>query len=162
MNNTVNQSARGKAGPTERRRQLIVWSIMGSAVLLGAVMGFLGFDTNTTVLSRDNPISPLWVAGLLALTMWASVFYWRQIDEAARAAHEKAFLWGGSVGMLVALWGMLCASTLDRLWPLNGAMQRWAEAVSWEVVLAGGVGFTLLSILTGYGAAWVLFWWRAR
>ena len=101
---------------TRRKRQLL-WSyglIMLAAMAVAGALGIAaGYLENVKdppawlIAARDVFNFPWWpavlMAALLAYALWWSLAYWRQLDELARAAHERAWFWGGSIAMGVAL-----------------------------------------------------------
>ena len=91
---------------------------------------------------------------LAPLMIFASVIYWRNIDEAAREAHKFAWFWGGSGSILLAApLAMLIGD--DRLMALAGphTPSEW---------VAIGVFSLLVIQLTGYVLVWAIWWLRQR
>src|SRR5690606_9718567 len=99
-----------------------------------------------------------WIpAGGLALAMvfGAALFVpaWNRLDEAVRTAHQWAWFWGGSAGMVVAviLMPFVLAGDVD-LSSGGGPGQTAVNAI---------FAFVLLQ-LAGYGVACSLWWLRRR
>jgi hypothetical protein len=138
----------------QARRQAIAQRALVGCCLLGAICGF-GFalvnDAGLVVSPVLIGVGCLILAPVLTI---ASLIYWRNIDEAAREAHKFAWLWGGSVAMLVVL----------ALAYLVGD----ARLVAWmgERSPSGWVLFGVLSLTTaqliGYGLVWAGWWLRQR
>jgi len=101
--------------------------------------------------------SPWITAGGLAVAMAAGTFLfvpaWNRVDEAVRTAHQWAWFWGGSAGMMVAV--VLMPFVLSGQVDLSSGGDPGQTAVN--AVFA----FVLLQ-LVGYGVAWALWWLRRR
>jgi hypothetical protein len=90
---------------------------------------------------------------LLVATPYMLV-WWKKVDEAVKEAHKWAWFWGGSVGMMLAIWvatinaftqGVLVTGALTGLGLENHALEV-------------GVMGTIILMSYGYIGAWV-FWW---
>ena len=135
----------------EQRHRLKVMVIFAVSILAGVGLGMLTI--------ADPGGAPLWMlpataAAVLGLALVLTVYYWRQLDETARAAHLEAFFWGGLVGMSLAL---IAAAGLyayrDEI-AFPGGSAAGAAALG----LYGG----MLCIIVGYSLAWVIWWLRRR
>lgn len=128
-----------------------------TAVLLVALAAGLIAGAGTGLLALiPGPLGTLLTVGVLALAMAcvfaAVVWWWRGIDEAARAAHKWAWWWGGTAGMVV---GAVALMTLT----LRGeALVGQSPAAA----MATGMLAMLLLPVLGYSAAWVFWWLRNR
>ncbi|ADG11332.1 hypothetical protein B7G68_14775 [Caulobacter segnis] len=138
----------------QARRQTNAQRALVGCCILGAICG-AGYQLLNDIGGGVSPtmfgIAFAIFAPLLGI---ASVVYWRNIDEAAREAHKFAWLWGGSVAMLVVL--ALAFLVGD------------ARLVAWmgERSPSGWVMFGVLSLTTaqmiGYGLVWAGWWLRQR
>lgn len=168
MSNTVDRPQSEKER-RKRRLQLQYIAVLVIGFAFSVATGFIvgstdGEGANAVpawmLTLREVAISPwLWLAVMLALMGWAVVWtlaYWRQLDELARAAHERAWFWGGSAGKAVGLSAVLIASATPPLRDLT-----FPGVTPMELVALGAFGVTML-MLIGYGVAWAIIWWRAR
>jgi hypothetical protein len=156
-----------------RKRGLIVQYLL---VLVAAVLvsGLLGFGAGVLDgyidhadsappwmgVVRDSLASP-WLLGvafvaIFAWAMWWALAYWRQIDELARAAHERAWFWGGSAAMALGLSALMIASVVPPFCNMT-----FPDLTPMQLITAGAVSLTGLMML-GYGVVWAFIWWRAR
>lgn len=127
---------------------------MGVAAVIGVVAGVGG------AIFGDQP-GPLGLALTLLCygasmlgAMLVALWWWRDIDEAAKEAHKWAWWWGGCSGM--ALGGVLLMTALARseVAPL--------QADDTGALFAGGIMVLLLFQIIGYGIAWAVWWLKHR
>lgn len=122
------------------------------ALLLGAVFG-AGLGVARALLGP----SPWILAGGLALAMLAAAALfapaWSRVDEAVRTAHQWAWFWGGSAGLMVAvaLMPLVRAGTVDL-----------SAGGSPEEAAVNAMAALVLLQLVGYGVAWAIWWLRRR
>ena len=106
------------------------------------------------------PLPPAAAIGVtvvvLGLVTWASFYCWTLMDEAQREAHKWAWYWGGSLGLMVGLVGVMVALRID---------PHLAEAInpkgSSKAFVELGLWAAATSTLIGYGVAWAA-WWMTR
>ena len=100
-----------------------------------------------------------WLVLLLSLpvAVWLTLLYWRRIDEAAREAQKTAWFWGGSVGALLGLAGVVSWASDD---PTLGGFLA-ADASPALLVQSGAIG-VLVGQTAGFFIAWAIWWWRMR
>lgn len=91
---------------------------------------------------------------IVVALFWASIIYWRNLDEAAREAHKFAWFWGATSGMLAML-PIAALVSPERLVAVLG--QRGPA----EWVAVGFVSL-LIAQLVGYGLVWAGWWLRQR
>src|SRR5690606_37220259 len=96
------------------------------------------------------------MAVAMAVAFAATIWWWRGIDEAARAAHKWAWWWGGSSGMAVGAILLLTLAVRD-----DGSTSADVGLSAPELV-AGGMGTILLFQLAGYSVAWAAWWLKHR
>lgn len=138
----MNAVARPPRSPSVLRMLLITAALGAAAsVGLGAARAWLG-------------PSPWLTAGAAAalFVVLAILFMpaWRRVDEAVRTAHQWAWFWGGSAGLVAAV--VLGPFVLESSHSLS------PEAAG---VAVGAMGVILLQMV-GYGVAWALWWLRRR
>lgn len=100
--------------------------------------------------------------GLSAVLLgWAAVIslvvvrYWRLIDEAAREAQKSAWLWGGLIGMCLALVGL-------KLNPLGVVDLIVPAGLDRASLLNRGAWILAFAQLAGFLLTWAFWWWRRR
>lgn len=135
-------------------RQSLALKILVGAGILGGVVG-----AGSTMLDEMGVTVPeplLFGASLVAVValFWVSVVYWRNIDEAARAAHTFAWFWGGA-GAILAILPICVLVSSERLVAVLGPR----DPLEWATL-----GFvSLLTVqLVGYGLVWAGWWLRQR
>ena len=96
------------------------------------------------------------IAATVALSMtvglWASLKWWKGLDEAAQEAHKWAWWWGSTVG--------LAFSGVILLTALYGAGDLGAAPI--KSTLLFGAGIVTGCQMVGYGVAWAVWWLRRR
>jgi pheromone shutdown protein TraB len=146
----------------QRLALVLIGSFAGLFVLAG-VVGFLaGLASGVSGDSSDGPL--LWGIGAFAVlamigSMVVSVYWMRNIDEAAREAHKSAWFWGGTGGMaaggvLVILSSLPQAETLK--------LSAWFTSRTDPAAYMATGAFAMLTLMiVGYSLAWA-WWWLAR
>lgn len=142
-------------------RRVRSFAIAVGASLVGGLIwgGLAGWS------SGQNPVagslSQLWLYSFMALALilavvWASLRWWRNLDELARQAHYSAWFWGGSIGMFAA-----CLLLI--ILPLGPqSLSALLTGADPELAAYRGGMLTLLCGCVGYGVAWSVFWARRR
>jgi len=118
---------------------------VGSAVL-GDQPGAVGFGLTAAL-----------ITAAMATGFVACVWWWRQIDEAAREAHKWAWWWGGSGGMAV---GAVLLLTLM----MRSDSQTLPESFGSTPadIFVSGMMSILLFQMAGYSLAWAGWWLKHR
>lgn len=144
-----------------RRKRTPGLGVFALIVLLTALLGGLaGFGS---AFLGDRPgavglgITAIIVSTAMALGFVACVWWWRQIDEAAREAHKWAWWWGGSAGMAVGAVLMLTVLRTAH----NGGLPASFGTTPGEI-FASGILSILLFQVVGYGLAWAGWWLKHR
>ena len=117
----------------------------------GGVAGFV------TAMSDEASIGgAALIAATVALAMgvglWATLKWWKGLDEAAQEAHKWAWWWGATIG--------LCFAGVILLTLLYGAGDLGAAPV--KKVLMLGAGIVTGCQVVGYGIAWAVWWLKRR
>ena len=138
------------ASTRELRHKAKVTGIFAASILAGVGLGVF----TTVARLRDLPpwSQPLAAAVVLVFGFALTVYYWRQLDETARAAHLEAFFWGGLGGMTLVLIASIGA------YAYREEISRQFGSAAMSIGLYGG----MFCIVVGYGAAWVFWWLRRR
>lgn len=92
------------------------------------------------------------VAVAMAAGLWASLRWWKGLDEAAQEAHKWAWWWGATVG--------LCFAGVILLTLLYGAGDL-GEAPIKDILMLGAAIVTGCQMV-GYGVAWTVWWLKRR
>jgi len=131
------------------------------------VIGLVPIVTLLTLGSALPLPKPLLMPLAGICTLWAvalTVYHWKRLDEAARAAHRWAWYWGGSSGLALAM----VTVGLSTTWPDLGAaftsLATYFQGPKWTAEqghLFFGVVFTAMMQGLGFLGAW-LFWWIAK
>ncbi|QTC88465.1 hypothetical protein [Brevundimonas pondensis] len=94
-------------------------------------------------------------AGLAVFLALHTLYWWRNLDEAAQEAHKWAWWWGGNLGFIAGGAAVVIAA-------LNGADLLPARVPHTDTALiALGVVAAFAAQAVGYGIAWC-GWWVAR
>lgn len=122
----------------------------------GLIVGVFALGVLTVAAVVATPRAPLLGAVLLlalgAGLLWLIGLYWRSLDEAARAAQQSAWFWGGSIGMGLALAALL---------PPNGAL--WLPADVDPMLMAPFGGLVVAAgAMIGFLVGWAAWWIRRR
>ncbi|HYD45317.1 MAG TPA: hypothetical protein VEA79_08650 [Phenylobacterium sp.] len=140
--------------PSEReiRHRRKITGIHVASLLIGLAVGVL----TVVAQRRDFPpwVMPAVTAAVFAAGMGLTLYWWRQIDEAARAAHLEAFFWGGMSGLMAALVAATIVLSYRETIGLDGR-----SAAVW---FTNGVFATFLATTAGYALAWLAWWLRRR
>jgi hypothetical protein len=134
-------------------REAVAQKVLVGSGLFGAVVGAGGAALVEMDVSVPRPVLALATLVVIAVMAWATVIYWRNVDEAAREAHKFAWFWGGSAGLIATL-PLAIISDTAKLEALFGVR----DASGWVVL--GLVAVAALQI-AGYGLAWA-GWWLVR
>ncbi|HEY8571781.1 hypothetical protein [Phenylobacterium sp.] len=94
---------------------------------------------------------PVSLGGVVALG-WLIDRCWKRLDEAAKAAQQAAWFWGGSTGMGLAL-GILS--------PPHGRLFSPPELPPDTLMFGGGL-FVIAGGIVGWLIAWGAWWLRHR
>jgi hypothetical protein len=122
----------------------------------GLIAGAFALGVLTVVAAVAAPRAPLLGAVMLlalgAGLLWLIGLYWRSLDEAARAAQQSAWFWGGSIGMGLALASLM---------PPTGAL--WLPADVDPVLMAPFGGLVVAAgAMIGFLVGWAAWWIRRR
>lgn len=138
------------------------WKWLVAVALVSLVLG--GLLGAASAMSPGLGLLPMLLVGVLALGLavlgvWLTAMYWRRLDEAAREAHKWAWFWGGNAVLLPVVLGVLLLmgrpDVPAPLWP-------GLEASDAGYVATGGL-LVILSLIVGYGLAWLYWWlWKSR
>jgi hypothetical protein len=129
---------------------LLIGVLAGSAISLAVVTGHLDPVSAAKILMGAFSIS-------FVVLMPFVLIWWKKVDEAVREAHKWAWFWGGSVGMMLAIW-IATANLFMGGQLLTPLLTSWGlEAYGFEV----GVVATTLLMSYGYIGAWAM-WWSKR
>lgn len=129
--------------------------VLGVTLLAGLIAGFVS-GVVTVFMPPSGWVGGAFVAVTVALAMaaalWASIGWWRGLDEAAQEAHKWAWWWGATVGLCVA--GVVLLTLIYGfgdfgLMPLKDGIMLGAA-----IVAGCQVG--------GYGIAWAVWWSKRR
>ncbi len=92
------------------------------------------------------------VALAMAVGLWASLKWWKGLDEAAQEAHKWAWWWGATVG--------LCFAGVILLTLLYGAGDLGQAPIKSMLML--GAAIVTGCQVVGYGVAWAVWWLKRR
>ena len=150
----------GRSGEPRPRRASaaqILLASTGFAALTGAGFGALiAPDLVTGADVRTHPAMAPFLTVLMLGAGWATVVYYRRLDEAALEAHKFAWLWGAQTGLfLVAMAALLLLTRPDVELPALVGEDRTAAFVD-------GVFASVAAVAVGYGIAWAVWWLRKR
>ncbi len=138
-------------------RRSWVLTAIGMAPCLAALLVPRSITTTWDPMIRVAIIAPLLI--------WATVFMmlaWLRHDEVSKEAHKWAFLWGGSIGAMLAL----TAGGAVLLWPplghmVEGVIASLPKAAPTQTAFVVGELFVAMSLALGYFLA-LAGWWVAR
>ena len=131
--------------------------VMVAALLLGGLAG-----AGSAFLS-DQPgpvglgVTAALISAAMAMGFVACVWWWRQIDEAAREAHKWAWWWGGSAGMAVGAVLLLTLMVSADSQPLPAGF----GSTPGDIFVSGMMSILLFQ-MAGYTLAWAGWWLRHR
>jgi hypothetical protein len=147
----------GTAQPRRTSAAQILLAMTGFAALAGAGLAALlapGLAAGEDITAHPAAAPVLTV--LMLAAGWATVVYYRRLDEAALEAHKFAWLWGAQTGLfLVTLAALLLLTRPEVDLPTITGGGRTAAFVD-------GVLVSLLAAVVGYGVAWAVWWLRKR
>ena len=144
--------------PRARRNSaaLIFLKVLLLALGIGALIGF----SLDLLAPLAGVLGLIFYAGMImagmAVGLAASIWWWRNLDEAAQEAHKWAWFWGGSAGLAFCLSLLLAAFV--RPDDVNLALQ---DVPAVRLVMASAA-VMLVSQTLGYGVAWAVWWLRRR
>jgi hypothetical protein len=144
------------------KRNLLVIGALGLAAYAVAVKtlnGFVSQQNGSQELGGLSLVLTMLVlaTGLGGAFIW-SLGLWRMIDEAAKRAHLDAFYWGGIVSWFIIAPIIVLPFNLEGFTlPLVETLDMTASQL-----FSLGVRTTLLVTLTGYGVAWLIWWFTKR
>jgi len=123
-----------------------------AAVMLSSLALVVGMQV-----SGLHPVLGVRLALALAVVVagiWAACGYWRNVDEAGRAAQKWAWFWGGQAGMALAILplGLIAVGRT----PLDLSDTKPG------MLLFYGAGVMVLAQLAGFFVAWAYWWARRR
>jgi hypothetical protein len=84
--------------------------------------------------------------------------WWAKVDEAVKEAHKWAWFWGGSLGMMLAIWIATINLFMQGQLLMPLLVSRGLEAYGFEI----GVIATVLLMAYSYIGAWAIWWARHR
>ena len=134
------------------RRYGAVLGICGLAgMAAGAVAGIVAAASDEASLGGAALIAAA-VALAMAAVLWASLHWWKGLDEAAQEAHKWAWWWGSTVG--------LCFAAVILLTLLYGVGELGEAPI--KSTLTWGTGILTGCQIVGYGVAWAAWWLKRR
>ena len=130
-------------------------AVMGVCILAGMAAGAVAGIVTAT--SEEASIGGgALIAAAVALSMaaglWASLKWWRGLDEAAQEAHKWAWWWGSTVGLAFA--GVILLTLL------YGAGELGQAPIKSMLML--GAAIVTGCQMVGYGVAWAAWWLKRR
>jgi hypothetical protein len=129
--------------------------LLGVTLLAGGIAGGVAGVVAVTP-GAPGPVGASVIGAATALAMglglWASLRWWRGLDEAAHEAHKWAWWWGSTFG--------LAAAGVTLLSLVHGAPAVLTGAPA-EMFLAGAALVALFQT-AGYAVAWSVWWLRRR
>lgn len=152
-------ACRGKAAIPVWRRDIVTRNRLSRglfiAVALVGVLAVMGFGL---------PLVPADIRGLAVIPVFVLFYaiiliYWRGIDEAAREAQKSAWLWGGAVGMTVAVVPAMFAAQHVAPWARNWLML--GQGSPEERAFVAGILYVVLAQALGFFLFWAVWWLRA-
>lgn len=130
-------------------------AVLGICCLAGMGAGFVAGIV--TAISDEASIGgAALIAAAVALSMaaglWASLKWWKGLDEAAQEAHKWAWWWGSTVGLAFA--GVILLTALYGAGDLG-------EAPIKSTLMIGAAIVTGCQMV-GYGISWAVWWLKRR
>ena len=117
----------------------------------GAVAGIVTATSDQASIGGAAVIAAT-VALSMAAGLWASLKWWKGLDEAAQEAHKWAWWWGATVG--------LCFAGVILLTLLYGVGNLGEASVKTTVMI--GAAIVTGCQMVGYGVAWAVWWLKRR
>lgn len=131
--------------------------LMLAMLLLGGLAGlgsaFLGDRPGVVGLGLTIAIAAL----AMALGFIGCIWWWRQIDEAAKEAHKWAWWWGGSGGMALGSVFLLTLMLRADTQPLPAGFGSTPSDI-----FVSGMMSILVFQMAGYLVAWAGWWLKHR
>lgn len=134
-------------------RETQAQKILIGAGLAGGTTGFAVGMVEAMGLVIPRPLLAVGAVLVIGGLIWASLIYWRLLDEAAKEAHKFAWFWGGCGALLLTVPAMLLIDTRAL-----EAMFGRHDADYW---LVAGMQVVVLTQIAGYALAWS-GWWLVR
>ena len=130
-------------------------AVLGVCVIAGlaagVVSGIVTAMSDEASLGRAALIA-LVVSLSMAAGLWASLRWWKGLDEAAQEAHKWAWWWGSTVG--------LCFAGVILLTLLRGTGELGEGPI--KSILLLGATVVIGCQMIGYGVAWAAWWLKRR
>ncbi len=117
----------------------------------GAVAGIVTATSDQASLGGAAVIAAT-VALSMAAGLWASLKWWKGLDEAAQEAHKWAWWWGSTVGLAFA--GVILLTLLYGVGNLGEASVKTTVMIGAAIVTG--------CQMVGYGVAWAVWWMKRR
>jgi hypothetical protein len=143
----------------ERRIRRLLLLALGGSIVAGGVLGA------AAVVGTKLPVpivaAALGAIGLLAAAaaLWATMLWWRSVDEAVRDVHKTSWFWGSCAGLLAILGLVVALHTVGPEEDLSSAAMIPGDAG----LILTGLMLVMFAQLVGYGIAWAALWlWRSR
>lgn len=134
------------------RRYGAVLGVCGLAgMVAGGVAGIVTATSDEASLGGAALIAAS-VGVAMAIGLWASLRWWKGLDEAAQEAHKWAWWWRATVG--------LCFAAVILLTLLYGAGDLGTGPIK-DILMLGAVIVTGCQMV-GYGVAWAVWWLKRR
>jgi hypothetical protein len=135
-------------------------SLFGAGVALGMLaLGLItGFATQHLAPEGQPLAMAAWMVVPIAIAVGGSIWWWRSIDEVARASQKTAWFWGGCFGLFVGVIAFVGVTAADpgiitRLFP--------SEDKPVELVALGILGAVAAQMI-GYLLVWAGWWLSKR
>ena len=142
-------------GPVSEHPLKRYGAVMGVAALAGLGGGFVA-GIVTALSDEGSLVGAALIASATAVSMgiglWASLKWWKGLDEAAQEAHKWAWWWGATIG--------LCFAGVILLTLLYGAGNLGEAPVKTTVMI--GAAIVTGCQMVGYGVAWAAWWLKRR
>ena len=128
-----------------------------AVVMLASVSLVVGMQV-----SGLHPILGVRLALALAVVVagiWAACGYWRNVDEAGRAAQKWAWFWGGSIGMGLGVLAIAIGVVRPEWFDIAAMLPEHATALTG--IFYGAMAMVLAQFI-GFLVAWAYWWARRR
>lgn len=136
----------------------IKWGSMSAAMAGGFVVG------GQIAAFEEGVLAGRWViiSGAIGVILLIPVswLYWQSLDELAKEAHKSAWMWGGSIGMLIVTIpiAVLIEGVQSERIDLAGLDPEVASILGFSA----GAGTAISGAVGGYVIAWAIYWIRKR
>ena len=131
--------------------------VFGLAIVMGFVAGLARHAAGDVVGIASILITAVIMSLAMLVAFVVAIWWWRQVDEAAREAHKWAWWWGGSAGM--AIGGVVLLTLQSRSAAEAPAMVLLMDPGT--AIYAGAMGLLGFQ-LVGYTVAWAVWWLQRR